>query len=93
MVPRSTLAQKMDALSVNILWLAIMVLLGAERIAKILPMMTTPMAPFNQPVSLCRGRVAGLQAIATAKRLVPASTPLTPGPRLKNRLRVSVTAL
>jgi H+-translocating NAD(P) transhydrogenase subunit alpha len=71
MVPRTTLAQKMDALSSqHSLAGYYMVLLAAERLGKALPMMMTP-AGTIQParVFVIGAGVAGLQAIATAKRL------------------------
>ena len=71
MIPRSTIAQKMDALSSQHSVAGYyMVLLAAERTAKLLPMMTTP-AGTIQParVFIIGAGVAGLQAIATAKRL------------------------
>jgi NAD(P) transhydrogenase subunit alpha len=71
MIPRTTLAQKMDALSSQaslagyaaVIW-------AAERLDKIFPMMMTP-AGTIQParVFIIGAGVAGLQAIATAKRL------------------------
>src|SRR5687768_9339100 len=71
MIPRSTIAQKMDAMSsqANLAgYLA--VLLAAEEIDRIFPMMMTP-AGTIQPVRVfvIGVGVAGLQAIATAKRL------------------------
>lgn len=71
MIPRSTLAQKMDALSSQAnLAGYYAVLNAATRLPKILPMMTTP-AGTLQParVFVVGVGVAGLQAIATAKRL------------------------
>lgn len=71
MMPRSTVAQKMDALSSqHSLAGYYMVLLAAERLGKALPMMMTP-AGTIQParVFVIGAGVAGLQAIATAKRL------------------------
>lgn len=71
MIPRSTVAQKMDALSSqHSLAGYYMVLLAAERLGKALPMMMTP-AGTIQParVFVIGAGVAGLQAIATAKRL------------------------
>lgn len=71
MIPRSTIAQKMDVLSsqANLAgYYAIIV--AAERLNKILPMMMTPagtIAPAR--VFVIGVGVAGLQAIATAKRL------------------------
>jgi len=71
MIPRTTIAQKMDALSSQAnLAGYVMVVLAAERINKILPMMMTPagtIAPAR--VFVIGAGVAGLQAIATAKRL------------------------
>ncbi|HBR14321.1 MAG TPA: Re/Si-specific NAD(P)(+) transhydrogenase subunit alpha [Candidatus Omnitrophica bacterium] len=71
MIPRTTLAQKMDALSsqANLAGYA-SVILAAEKMNKILPMMMTPagtIAPAQ--VFIIGVGVAGLQAIATAKRL------------------------
>ncbi|MCR4337339.1 MAG: Re/Si-specific NAD(P)(+) transhydrogenase subunit alpha [Candidatus Omnitrophica bacterium] len=71
MIPRTTLAQKMDALSSQAnLAGYVTVILAAERLNKIFPMMTTP-AGTIQParVFIIGAGVAGLQAIATAKRL------------------------
>ena len=71
MIPRSTLAQKMDALSSQAnLAGYYSVLQAATRLPRILPMMTTP-AGTLQParVFIIGVGVAGLQAIATAKRL------------------------
>lgn len=71
LVPRSTYAQKMDALSsqASLAGYAATVL-AADRIDKSLPMMSTP-AGTIQParVFVVGVGVAGLQAIATAKRL------------------------
>jgi proton-translocating NAD(P)+ transhydrogenase subunit alpha len=71
MIPRTTLAQKMDALSSqHSIAGYYMVMLAADRLDKILPMMMTP-AGTIQParVFIIGAGVAGLQAIATAKRL------------------------
>ncbi|MEZ5425675.1 MAG: NAD(P) transhydrogenase subunit alpha [Pyrinomonadaceae bacterium] len=71
MIPRTTRAQKMDALSSQAnLAGYVMVLLAARRLPRILPMMMTPagtLKPAN--VFIIGVGVAGLQAIATAKRL------------------------
>lgn len=71
MIPRTTIAQKMDALSSQAnLAGYVAVVLAAERFNKILPMMTTPagtIAPAR--VFIIGAGVAGLQAIATARRL------------------------
>ncbi|MFQ5507074.1 MAG: Re/Si-specific NAD(P)(+) transhydrogenase subunit alpha [Planctomycetota bacterium] len=71
MVPRTTRAQKMDALSSqHSLAGYYMVVLAAERIDKVLPMMTTPSGTIQPArVFVIGAGVAGLQAIATAKRL------------------------
>ncbi|MBF0489912.1 MAG: Re/Si-specific NAD(P)(+) transhydrogenase subunit alpha [Candidatus Omnitrophica bacterium] len=71
MIPRSTRAQKMDALSSQAnLAGYVTVVLSAERLPKIFPMLMTP-AGTIQParVFIIGAGVAGLQAIATAKRL------------------------
>ncbi len=71
MIPRTTVAQKMDALSSQASFAGYAaVLLAAERSAKFFPMMMTPagtIAPAR--VFIIGAGVAGLQAIATAKRL------------------------
>ncbi len=71
MIPRTTLAQKMDALSSQAnLAGYVAVILAAERLNKMYPMMMTPagtIAPSR--VFVIGAGVAGLQAIATAKRL------------------------
>jgi H+-translocating NAD(P) transhydrogenase subunit alpha len=71
MIPRTTLAQKMDALSSQAsLGGYVAVLLAAERLPKILPMMMTPAGTLTPArVFIIGAGVAGLQAIATAKRL------------------------
>lgn len=71
LIPRTTYAQKMDALSsqASLAGYAAVVI-AAERIDKSLPMMSTPagtIAPSR--VFVVGAGVAGLQAIATAKRL------------------------
>ncbi len=71
MIPRTTRAQKMDALSSQAnLAGYVMVILAAERLPKIFPLLMTP-AGTIQParVFIIGAGVAGLQAIATAKRL------------------------
>lgn len=71
MIPRTTLAQKMDALSsqASLAGYAA-VLLAALRLDKIFPMMMTPAGTLQPARVLVIGvGVAGLQAIATAKRL------------------------
>ncbi len=71
MIPRVTRAQKMDALSSQASLAGyVAVILAAERLDTIFPMMMTPagtLAPAR--VFIIGAGVAGLQAIATAKRL------------------------
>jgi NAD(P) transhydrogenase subunit alpha len=71
MIPRSTVAQKMDALSSQAnLAGYVAVIVAADKLNKIFPMMMTPsgtIAPIK--VFIIGVGVAGLQAIATAKRL------------------------
>ncbi|MBL7176534.1 MAG: Re/Si-specific NAD(P)(+) transhydrogenase subunit alpha [Desulfobacteraceae bacterium] len=71
MIPRTTLAQKMDALSSQAnLSGYVTVIIAAERLDKILPMMMTPAGTISPSRVFVIGvGVAGLQAIATAKRL------------------------
>jgi len=71
MIPRTTIAQKMDALSSQSSLTGYhAVILAAEELYRIFPMMMTP-AGTIQParVFVIGVGVAGLQAIATAKRL------------------------
>ena len=70
-IPRTTLAQAMDALSsqANLAGYAA-VLMGAQHSPKALPMMVTAAGTIRPTKALILGvGVAGLQAIATAKRL------------------------
>jgi NAD(P) transhydrogenase subunit alpha len=72
MMPRSTLAQKMDALSSQASLAGYQaVILAADRLPKIFPMMMTPAGTLSPSrVFIVGVGVAGLQAIATAgKRL------------------------
>lgn len=71
MIPRTTLAQKMDALSSQASLAGYVAVIEAmKRLDKIFPMMMTP-AGTIQPsrVFVIGAGVAGLQAIATAKRM------------------------
>ena len=70
-LPRTTLAQKMDSLSSQAnLGGYVAVILAAERMKRILPMMMTPAGTIPPArVFIIGAGVAGLQAIATAKRL------------------------
>ena len=71
MIPRSTLAQKMDVQSSQTSLAGyVAVLNAAAKLPKILPMMVTPAGTINPArVFIIGVGVAGLQAIATAKRL------------------------
>ncbi len=71
MIPRTTLAQKMDALSSQASLAGyVAVNLGAEHLHQALPMMMTPAGTLKPSrVFVIGAGVAGLQAIATAKRL------------------------
>ena len=71
MIPRTTRAQKMDVLSSQAnLAGYVAVILAAERLNKIFPMMMTPAGTISPArVFIIGAGVAGLQAIATAKRL------------------------
>jgi H+-translocating NAD(P) transhydrogenase subunit alpha len=71
MIPRSTRSQKMDALSSQAnLAGYVMVIKAAEYLDRILPMMMTPAGTLKPAKVFIIGvGVAGLQAIATAKRL------------------------
>jgi NAD(P) transhydrogenase subunit alpha len=71
MLPRTTLAQKMDVLSSQAnLGGYVSVIIGAEQLDKVFPMMTTPAGTIKPArVFIIGVGVAGLQAIATARRL------------------------
>jgi NAD(P) transhydrogenase subunit alpha len=71
MVPRSTRAQKMDVLSSQAnLAGYVTVILAARELDKIFPMMMTPAGTISPAkVFVIGAGVAGLQAVATAKRL------------------------
>lgn len=71
MIPRSTIAQKMDSLSSQASLAGyVAVLQGANLMNKIFPMMMTPSGTISPAKVFIIGvGVAGLQAIATAKRL------------------------
>lgn len=71
MIPRTTIAQKMDVLSSQASIAGYnAVILAAERLQKIMPMMMTPAGTISPArVFVIGAGVAGLQAIATAKRL------------------------
>lgn len=88
-IPRSTYAQKMDALSSQAnLAGYVAVLLGASRSSRILPMMTTPagtIKPLN--VFVIGAGVCGLQAIATAVRLGARVTAFDTRPVVAEQIR------
>lgn len=71
LIPRSTVAQKMDALSSQAnLGGYVAVTLAASRLDRIFPMMSTPSGTIPPAkVFVIGAGVAGLQAIATARRL------------------------
>ena len=71
MIPRTTRSQKMDALSSQASLAGyVMVLLAASKLPSIFPMMMTPAGTLKPAkVFIIGAGVAGLQAIATAKRL------------------------
>lgn len=71
MIPRTTLAQKMDALSSQASLAGyVAVVLGVNKLDRIFPMMMTPAGTIPPAkVFVIGAGVAGLQAIATAKRL------------------------
>ena len=71
LIPRSTIAQKMDALSSQAnLSGYVAVLLAAQHLPQVIPMMMTPAGTIKPARFFIVGvGVAGLQAIATAKRL------------------------
>lgn len=71
MIPRTTLAQKMDALSSQASLAGyVAVIMGANKLDRIFPMMMTPAGTIPPSrVFVIGAGVAGLQAIATAKRL------------------------
>jgi len=71
LIPRTTRAQKMDALSSQASLAGyVAVILAAERLDRVFPMMSTPAGTIDPSrVFIIGAGVAGLQAIATAKRL------------------------
>jgi NAD(P) transhydrogenase subunit alpha len=88
-VPRITRAQSMDALSsmANIAGYKA-VLLGAEQVDKIFPMMMTAAGTIPPSNVLVLGAgVAGLQAIATAKRLGAKVEAFDPRPAVKDQVK------
>jgi NAD(P) transhydrogenase subunit alpha len=88
MIPRSTRSQKMDALSSQASLAGyVTVLMAASKLDRILPMMMTPagtLKPAN--VFIIGAGVAGLQAIATAKRLGAKVTAFDTRPVVKEQV-------
>ena len=89
MIPRSTLAQKMDALSSQAsLGGYVAVLLAAEHSPHVFPMMMTPSGTIRPArVFIIGVGVAGLQAIATAKRLGAAVSAFDTRPVVEEQVR------
>ncbi len=88
MIPRTTLAQKMDAVSsqASLAGYAA-VIAGSERMNKIFPMMMTPSGTIKPAkVFVIGAGVAGLQAIATAKRLGASVTAFDTRPAVKEQV-------
>jgi NAD(P) transhydrogenase subunit alpha len=88
-VPRITRAQGMDALSSQAnLAGYVAVLLGAEALPRILPMMTTAAGTLAPAKAFVVGAgVAGLQAIATARRLGAVVSAFDVRPAVKEQVR------
>ena len=89
MVPRITRAQSMDALS-SMATIAgyKAVLIAADRLSKIFPLMMTAAGTITPTTVLVLGAgVAGLQAIATAKRLGAKVEAFDPRPAVKEQVQ------
>ena len=88
MIPRTTRSQKMDALSSQASLAGyVMVLLAAMRLPSIFPMMMTPAGTLKPArVFIIGAGVAGLQAIATAKRLGARVTAFDTRPVVKEQV-------
>ena len=89
MVPRTTRAQSMDALSsMGTICGYKAVLIAADTLPRIFPMLTTAAGTITPSrVFVIGAGVAGLQAIATARRQVRSPRPMIFGQRRKNRCR------
>lgn len=89
MIPRTTRAQKMDALSSQASLAGyVMVLKAALAVPTILPMMMTPAGTLKPAsVFIIGAGVAGLQAIATAKRLGAKVTAFDTRPEVAEQVR------
>lgn len=88
MIPRTTLAQKMDALSSQASLAGyVAVTMASHYLNKILPMMMTPAGTIKPAkVFVIGAGVAGLQAIATAKRLGASVTAFDTRPVVKEQV-------
>jgi NAD(P) transhydrogenase subunit alpha len=89
MLPRTTLAQKMDVLSsqANLAGYSA-VLLAADRSGHVLPLMMTPAGTIRPAKVFIIGvGVAGLQAIATAKRLGASVSAFDTRPEVEEQVR------
>ncbi len=88
MIPRTTLAQKMDALSSQASLAGYQaVMFGANTLDKIFPMMMTPAGTIKPTkVFVIGAGVAGLQSIATAKRLGARVTAFDTRPVVKEQV-------
>ena len=89
MVPRITRAQKMDVLSSQAnLAGYVAVIIAAERLPKIFPMMMTPAGTISPARVFVIGvGIAGLQAIATAKRLEARVDAFDPRPVVEEQVK------
>ena len=88
MIPRTTRSQKLDALSSQASLAGyVMVLLAATRLPSIFPMMMTPAGTLKPArVFIIGAGVAGLQAIATARRLGARVTAFDTRPVVKEQV-------
>ncbi len=89
LIPRTTIAQAMDVMSsqANLAGYA-GVMLGARRLGRVLPMMTTPAGTLVPArVFVLGAGVAGMQAIATAKRLGARVQAFDPRPGVAEQVR------
>jgi NAD(P) transhydrogenase subunit alpha len=80
-------AQPMDVLSSQATAAGIQVLLAASAAGRVLPMLVTAAGTLPPRVAGLGAGVAGLQAIATARRLGAIVSRSTSGPRSKNKCR------
>ena len=89
MIPRTTLSQKMDALSSQAnLAGYVAVMMAANSLDRLLPMMMTPAGTIKPAkVFVIGAGVAGLQAIATAKRLGARETAFDTRPVVAEQVR------